>query len=288
MTQDIDPRPIANYLIENGQLEYAEHLMILAAAATPAPQSGKTKEEILLEFIGIGPSGRPYLINNGYSYKQQIFLAMDTYLRENLPSEVNAICNVLQNTAQLLMGIKPDAVTENWWSEWDESVLVSVIDLLKKYQPFYNKESAAPQSGMRWVNIVKGDNSTLPKDQEEHLFDSAGFEDGAPMWGRVVYNGKFPSLHTLDSSGEDEYHGIWGFTRWLDEASPQSDAVEFAEWVEDNYAKVFADERKRSAWVHKEHTIMIHGSDHYNTRLVNEHGQKTAELYQIFLSTKTK
>ncbi len=39
MTQDIDPRPIANYLIENGQLEYAEHLMILAAAATPAPQS---------------------------------------------------------------------------------------------------------------------------------------------------------------------------------------------------------------------------------------------------------
>lgn len=55
------------------------------------------------------------------------------------PVTVNEVCDVIQNTCQLLMGIKPDAINENWWSDWDESVLVSLINILKKIQPHYRK-----------------------------------------------------------------------------------------------------------------------------------------------------
>lgn len=52
---------------------------------------------------------------------------------------VNEIVDIAQNGCQLLNGIKPDAEQEKWWSEWDESVLQSMIELLKKLQPHYKK-----------------------------------------------------------------------------------------------------------------------------------------------------
>ena len=92
----------------------------------------------------------------------------------------------------------------------------------------------SPQ-GLAWVNIVKGDLSTLPKDEEEYLFDSDGYETGCPMWGRIAYNGKLPSLKTLDSSGEDEYHDIWEFSRWLTAPAPKTDAVELLDYVKEHW-----------------------------------------------------
>lgn len=55
--------------------------------------------------------------------------------------DTNEICDILQNGYQLLNGIKPDAVEEKWWSDWDESVLQSMLDALRKVQPYYNKKS---------------------------------------------------------------------------------------------------------------------------------------------------
>lgn len=118
---------------------------------------------------------------------------------------------------------------------WETDLVAGKNGVLSLLQ--YAKESHAatpPPQGLAWVDIVKGDLSTLPKDGEEYLFDSDGYETGCPMWGRIAYNGKLPSLKTLDSSGEDEYHDIWEFSRWLTSAAPQTDAVDgndFTLWV---------------------------------------------------------
>lgn len=62
----------------------------------------------------------------------------------------------------------------------------------------------------------------------------------------------------------------------------KSDAVEFAEWVADNYAKVYSEELKISKFVSLDAPIYIHGSDSYRTQLVHAHGKTTEQLYSLF------
>lgn len=70
---------------------------------------------------------------------------------------------------------------------------------------------------MKWIEIKEGDNSTLPKEGEEYLFDGSETEQ-APVYARVKYNGKHPCLVVLDSSGEEEYYPISDYYRWLDQS----------------------------------------------------------------------
>jgi len=81
---------------------------------------------------------------NGYHLAAAIMNTFDRWNKweyNGLPAEINKICDAVQNSCQLLAGIKPDAVRENWWSEWDESVYQSLIELLKIFQPYYNKQT---------------------------------------------------------------------------------------------------------------------------------------------------
>lgn len=59
-------------------------------------------------------------------------------------------------------------------------------------------------------------------------------------------------------------------------------AIDFAEWVGNNYGKVYSDELEISKFVSLDAPIYVHGSDSYRTQLIHTHGKTTKELYEIF------
>lgn len=96
---------------------------------------------------------------------------------------------------------------------------------------------------MEWIEMSE----RLPKEGDEVLFVG---EEIAPIYGRIKYNGKWPSILVMDSSAEEnEYVDIKQYTRWLDESNAiEGEAVAFARWLDDR--KVNADKhfnRPRSA-----------------------------------------
>lgn len=64
---------------------------------------------------------------------------VDTLKLAGFPCDINELCDLLNNCYQLLNGIKPDAVNEKWWTEWDESVLQSILTMQRQIQPFYQR-----------------------------------------------------------------------------------------------------------------------------------------------------
>lgn len=62
-------------------------------------------------------------------------------------------------------------------------------------------------------------------------------------------------------------------------------AVNFATWLEDNYwIAVYSEELKIRAYVDGlKNDILVNGSDYHYTKLINEHGKKIEELYEMFL-----
>jgi len=64
----------------------------------------------------------------------------------------------------------------------------------------------------------------------------------------------------------------------------ESDAVEFAEWVERNY--VMCKSLRLHRWVHAENNILVHGSNAYYKGLIDEYGKTTSELYHLFKQSK--
>lgn len=105
---------------------------------------------------------------------------------------------------------------------------------------------------MQWITIIHGEHSTLPEEGEEVLFDH---EENPPIYGRIKYNGIFPSVLVLDSSGEESHEAVANYSRWLDvspsykeqelraalenlmEAIPKQ--TENADWWEDNLTHAF-------------------------------------------------
>ena len=63
---------------------------------------------------------------------------------------------------------------------------------------------------------------------------------------------------------------------------PQQKAIDFIDWMTDNYSKVYSDELKISKFVSLDAPIYIHGSDSYRTQLIHTHGKTIIELYEIF------
>ena len=63
---------------------------------------------------------------NHYFNKQKTIL--HNKFRSHISEEIQ---DILTNVAQFMLGIKPDGEQENWWSEWDEQVLQSVINAKK-------------------------------------------------------------------------------------------------------------------------------------------------------------
>lgn len=95
------------------------------------------------------------------------------------------------------------------------------------------------------------------------------------------------------TSGNHNY--LLNIVEWLSEtpSEPDSirvkgDAVEFAEWIEDNsYARIHSKELNKSAWVNcEEHDVMANGSDYHFTVLINQVGKTTEQLYNLYKSQK--
>ncbi|MES2287599.1 MAG: hypothetical protein V4547_18030 [Bacteroidota bacterium] len=61
-------------------------------------------------------------------------------------------------------------------------------------------------------------------------------------------------------------------------------AINYANYIEDNYVKVHHEKLKKSAWVNrKENTIYIHGSQEHFRDLITNHGKTDDQVYDGFL-----
>lgn len=67
------------------------------------------------------------------------------------------------------------------------------------------------------------------------------------------------------------------------------EAVEFLDWVDENYISVYSKELNKSAWVDfKKHTVFVYGSDEHFTDLVNKAGVSSIQLLKIFVNRNNK
>lgn len=74
---------------------------------------------------------------------------------------------------------------------------------------------------MKWINFPE-----MPPMGKEVIFDG---DEQPPIWGSIVYNGKFPSILCHDINGESESINIGLYERWLDESEDQETAALRAE-----------------------------------------------------------
>ena len=71
---------------------------------------------------------------------------------------------------------------------------------------------------MKWIDITK---DTIFPENEELLFDG---NEEPPMWGTIIKKGKGHVLRTHDSSGEEDYHNPYNYSRYLDESPVEAAA----------------------------------------------------------------
>lgn len=118
------------------------------------------------------------------------------------------LCDIIQNACQLINGFKPDAVEGNYWSDWDESVLQSLIEILRRLQPVYGWKQEQTFSQWGWTELKEG--NPLPDYDEPTLWL---YEDGS------VY------VDSLDKDGNP-----WIFEGFKNPLTPDHPPIRCTHW----------------------------------------------------------